>query len=66
MLDGVAHLAPAEAPDRVADLIMQHAGDRLNRMTDLLTGRTDARLIRCIPLHMRPYAVRPLRRRPGR
>jgi hypothetical protein len=27
VLDGVAHLAPAEAPDRVADLIMQHAGD---------------------------------------
>jgi pimeloyl-ACP methyl ester carboxylesterase len=27
LLDGVAHLAPAEAPDRVADLMMQHAGD---------------------------------------
>ena len=26
VLDGVAHLAPAESPDRVADLIVEHTG----------------------------------------
>ena len=36
VLDGVGHLAPAEAPDRVADLIADHLGPKPN------DGRYDA------------------------
>jgi 3-oxoadipate enol-lactonase / 4-carboxymuconolactone decarboxylase len=29
VLDGVSHLAPAEAPDRVAELIIEHTGEQI-------------------------------------